>query len=52
MRQVTTHAQVQAQDRIARLQYRYLYRHVGLCTTVRLHIGIFNIKDRFQAIDC
>ena len=45
VRQVAAVRQVEAENRVARLQHRRIGRGVGLRAGVRLHIGVLGAKD-------
>ena len=47
MGQVSTGIQAHAHNGISRLADRHGYRHIGLCTGVGLHIGIFSTEELF-----
>jgi len=48
---MTTHAQVQAKNIIARLKDREQYGSIGLCTAVWLNVGIFATEHLFDAVN-
>ena len=50
--QMSAVIQVHAHDRISRIQYGKLYRHIGLCAGMGLYIGIVTAKQFFGAFNC
>src|SRR5664279_1571543 len=51
MGQVSAHTQIEPQYFVARLQHSQANGRIGLCTTMRLDVGVFAVKYFFQPVD-
>ena len=51
MRKVSTHAKIEAENFIARLQKGKQHCGICLCAGMRLYIGVFAIKNLFEPVD-
>src|SRR5579864_5193084 len=51
MREMAAHAEIESQNFVAGLKHRETNRSIGLRTAMRLHIGIFTIKNLFKSVD-
>ena len=49
--QVSSRIQTHPENRVSRLANRHGYRHIGLCTGVRLYIGIFRSKKLLHSFN-
>ena len=52
MAEVTTVAEVESKESVASLETCHEHGHIGLCTRVRLHIGILCAKQLAEALAC
>ena len=43
-------AQIETQEFVTGLHSRHKYGHVGLCSRVGLHIGVFSSEDFFETV--
>ena len=43
--------EIHSEECVARFEHGLEHCHIGLCPGVRLHVGIFGIKNLFQAVD-
>ena len=50
MGEVATVGQRHTEYGVARFKHRHIHRLIGLRTGVRLHVGVFRTKQRFQAV--
>lgn len=51
MRQVSSVGKVESEEFVARFQCGHEDRHIGLCSGVRLHIGIFGTEYLLDTFD-